>query len=134
MADGLMLASATLGAVALLAPAAGGAQALADPTRPPLELISAAAGVPAAEAAGSAKRLRLESILLSSTRKGAIINGQYVSLGGSYGKAQLVGVSATGVTLKRDQEVEVLQLYAPMDKPAAAPVADSKPTKAVTRP
>ena len=134
MAEGLMLASATLTTAALLASVQGVAQPLADPTRPPLELINAMAGVPVSANEGGAKRLRLESILLSSTRKGAIINGRYVSLGDFYGKAQLVSINATAVTLKTEQEMEVLPLYAPMDKPAAASVAAPKPEKTVTRP
>ncbi len=126
MAGRVMLAQG-LAAAALLLPGSGGAQALTDPTRPPLELLSAAA-------AGAAPHTPLQSILLSSARKGAIINGQYVALGGSYGKARLVKITATEVTLKSDQGLEVLQLYPPMEKAAAASGAGGKSEKAVKRP
>ena len=127
MADRLMLAQALAATAALALSAASAAQALTDPTRPPLELMSAAA-------TGAAPRTPLQSILLSSARKGAIINGQYVPLGGAYGKASLVKITATEVTLKSDQGLEVLQLYPPMGKTSAASGAEGKPEKAAKRP
>jgi len=127
MADRLMLAQAIAAAATLALSAGSGAQALTDPTRPPLELMSAATAV-------AAPRTPLQSILLSSTRKGAIINGQYVALGGTYGKARLVKITATEVTLKGDQGLEVLQLYPPMGKTSAASSDERKPEKVVKRP
>ena len=79
-------------------------------------------------------RTPLQSILLSSARKGAIINGQYVALGGTYGKAKLVKITATEVTLKTDQGLEVLQLYPAMEKTSAASGAEGRPEKMVKRP
>jgi MSHA biogenesis protein MshK len=96
-------------AAALLLAASSSAQALTDPTRPPLELMRSAA-------TGAAPRTPLQSILLSSARQGAIINGQYVPLGGAYGRSRLVKITATEVTLKGDQSVEVLQLYPSVEK------------------
>jgi hypothetical protein len=125
MADRLMLAQAIVAAAALALPAGSTAQALTDPTRPPEELMSAT---------GAAPRMPLQSILLSSARKGAIINGQYVPLGGSYGRAKLVRITPTEVTLKGDQGLEVLQLYPPMEKASAASVAAEKSDKTVKRP
>jgi hypothetical protein len=127
MADRLMLMQAVAVAVALLVSTASTAQTLADPTRPPLELLSAAT-------TGAAPHTPLQSILLSSARKGAIINGQYVALGGVYGKAKLVKITATEVTLKSEQGLEVLQLYPPMEKAFAASGADGKPERVVKRP
>jgi hypothetical protein len=128
MADRLMLAQATAAAAALAFSAGSAAQALTDPTRPPLELLLSAAMV------GAAPRAPLQSILLSSARKGAIINGQYVALGGSYGKATLVKITATEVTLKSDGTLEVLQLYPPMEKTSGASGAEGKSQKTVKRP
>ncbi len=127
MADRPMLAQAIAAAATLALSAGSSAQALTDPTRPPLELMSAgtAAVVP---------RTPLQSILLSSTRKGAIINGQYVALGGTYGRARLVKSTATEVTLKGDRGLEVLQLYPPMGKTSAASSDEDKPEKVVKRP
>ena len=127
MADRLMLAQVLAATAALTLSAGSAAQALTDPTRPPLELMGAAA-------AGAAPRTPLQSILLSSARKGAIINGQYVPLGGTYGKAKLVAITATGVTLKSDQGLEMLQLYPSAGKTAAASGAGGKPGKMVKRP
>ena len=127
MADRLMLAQAIAAAAALALSAGSGAQALTDPTRPPLELMSA-------DTAAVVPRTPLQSILLSSTRKGAIINGQYVALGGTYGRARLVKITATEVTLKGDRGLEVLQLYPPMGKTSAASSDEKKPEKVVKRP
>lgn len=135
MADRLMLAPAIVAASALALSAGSAAQALTDPTRPPLELMRAAV-VSAATAgiAGAAPRPRVESILLSSARKGAIINGQYVPLGGSYGEARLVNITATEVTLKTNKGLEVLQLYPSMEKTSAASGAEGIPEKVAKRP
>jgi hypothetical protein len=127
MADRLIPARAFAAAAALLLAAGSSAQALTDPTRPPLELMSAAT-------AGAVPHTPLQSILLSSTRKGAIIDGQYVALGGTYGKAKLVKITATAVTLKGDRGLEVLQLYPPMERTSAASVAGGKPEKVLKRP
>ncbi|HUX24178.1 MAG TPA: MSHA biogenesis protein MshK [Burkholderiales bacterium] len=133
MADRLMLMQAIATAAALTLSAGSNAQTLTDPTRPPLGLIAAAAGMDKG-ATGTAARPRLESILLSSTRKGAIINGQYVPLGGSYGKSTLVDVMATGVTLKTGRKREVLKLYPPLETPSAAFGVGGEPEKVVKRP
>jgi hypothetical protein len=127
MADRLMLVRACAAAFGMVLCASSLAQALADPTRPPLDLLTAA--VP-----GAAPRTPLQSILLSSARKGAIINGQYIPLGGAYGKARLVRITATEVTLKSDQGLEVLQLYSPMEKTSAASGPKGNPKKAAKLP
>ena len=135
MADRLMLAPAIMAAAALLLSAGSAAQELTDPPRPPLELMRATvAGAAAGATDGAAPRPRVNSILLSSARNGAIINGQYVPLGGTYGKASLVKITATEVTLKTDQGLEVLQLYPPMEKISAASGIEGKPEKVVKRP
>jgi hypothetical protein len=127
MADGMTLAQAIAAAAALALSAGSIAQVLTDPTRPPLELMSAVT-------AGATPRMPLQSILLSSARKGAIINGQYVALGGTYGKAKLVKITPTEVTLKSDQGLEVLQLYPPMGKTSALSGAEGISGKTVKRP
>ena len=130
MADRSTAVRAVAAAALLLASAGGGAQALSDPTRPPLELIAPAATGPGG--VGAPAHPRLESILLSSTRKGAIISGQYVPLGGKFGKASLVKINATEVILEKDEGPEVLQLFPSVQTPA--PGAETKPEKAVKRP
>jgi MSHA biogenesis protein MshK len=133
MADRLMLMQAIATAAALTFSAGSSAQTLIDPTRPPLDLIAAAAGADKG-ATGTATRPRLESILLSSARKGAIINGQYVPLGGLYGKSTLVDVTANGVTLETGRKREVLKLYPLLAKPSGAFGAGGEPEKVVKRP
>ena len=127
MAGRLMRVQLIVAAAALVLSAGSTAQALTDPTRPPLELMRA-------ETSGAAPRTPLQSILLSRARQGAIINGQYVPLGGSYGKAKLVKLTATEVTLKGDKGLEVLQLYPPLDRPSAALGAEGKSEKTAKRP
>jgi hypothetical protein len=125
----MSLVQGVAAAAALLLSAGSTAQALTDPTRPPLELVGTSA-----TAAGRAARTPLQSILLSSARQGAIINGQFVPLGGSYGKAKLVRITATEVTLKSNGALEVLQLYPPMETTSAGSDAEGNPEKAVKRP
>lgn len=135
MADRLMLAQGFSATLALMLCASSAAQALTDPTRPPLELMSTTepGAAPGTIELGGAPRTPLQSILLSSARKGAIISGQYVPLGGTYGKARLIKITATEVTLESDQGLEVLQLYSPMEKAAAASGPGQKPEKAAKR-
>jgi MSHA biogenesis protein MshK len=86
------------------------AQALVDPTRPPN--APAAGEVPGAAPGGSL----LQSILIASNRKLAIINGTTVALGGMVGEARVVRITETEVTLKKGDETEVLKLYPGVDK------------------
>jgi hypothetical protein len=126
MADGMMVAQALVAATALLA-GGSGAQTLTDPTRPPVEL--AAAGGP-----GAALGRSLQSILISSTRQGAIINGKYVPLGGTYEDARLITITATEVTLKSREKTEVLKLYPGDQKISAATANVPRPAQAGRRP
>ena len=134
MADGLMPARALTAAAALALSTHGLAQALVDPTQPPLALMAIAAGVDRVETGRASAGPRLESIMLSSTRKGAIISGQYVPLRGAYGEAVLVEISATEVKLKTGQQLEVLQLYPPGERAVTASGAKRKTEKMVKRP
>lgn len=100
--------------IALLAPgtAPAMAQALIDPTRPPTEL---APEVPAVAGAASPVH-RLQSVIISPTRKAAIINGILVELGGKYGDAVLTKVAEDEVVLSRDDSREVLKLFPAVEK------------------
>ena len=100
-----MMAAATVAAMA-----GAQAQALTDPTRPP----SATAGAPASQQ--DASTTQLQSILLSSGRKLAVINGNMVRLGGMVGEARVVRISETEVVLKKGDETEVLKLFPGVDK------------------
>ncbi|MCX7142495.1 MAG: MSHA biogenesis protein MshK [Proteobacteria bacterium] len=134
MADRLIRVQVLSAAVALALCTGSAAQALVDPTRPPLDLMGSAGVSATGDAEGASPRPRLESILLSSARKGAIINGQYVALGGAYGKATLVGITPTNVTLRTDKKLDVLQLYPSMEKDSAAPGAEERSEKTASHP
>lgn len=101
-------------AVATVAAEAGAqAQALTDPTRPPsASAIPSGSPVAQDEATGT----RLQSILLSSGRKVAVINGVMVPLGGMVGEARLIRITETQVVLKKGEETEVLKMYPGIDK------------------
>lgn len=83
---------------------------LADPTRPPYG-GSALAGSDA-PAAGP----ELQSVLISSTRKVAVINGQTVPLGGKFRDATVTRITASGVELRNGSQVEMLRLFPQVEK------------------
>ena len=88
------------------------AQVVNDPTRPPGGF---AVGDP--EAAGDAGGgLVLQSVMISPTRKSAIINGEMVRLGGKYGDAVLVKLTENEAVLKSGSEMQVLKLYPGVEK------------------
>ena len=135
MAKRLTLLHALVMATALMLSGASAAQALSDPTRPPLELMRAAAVKSGALAADAEpQRPRLEQILLSSARKGAIIDGRYVPLGAMHGKATLVKIDATSITLQMEQQLEVIQLYPAKHLASGAAGAGGRSEEAVKRP
>lgn len=98
------------------------AQGLTDPTRPPAEL---AVKAPVTEGAVSAVH-QLQSVIISPTRRAAIINGVVVELGGKYGDAVLAKVSEDEVVLKSGTSREVLKLYPAVDKTKAGKRARGK--------
>ena len=86
------------------------AQGLVDPTRPPASLGKPGAGEETP--AGS----QLQSVLISSGRRLAVINGDTVALGGMVGEARVVKITETEVVLKKGEETEVLKMYPGIDK------------------
>ena len=103
------IAAVALAGLALLGAAQVRGQALVDPTRPPNAPVEG----DAVEAPGGS---RLQSILIASNRKLAIINGTTVALGGMVGEAKVVRITETEVTLQKGDETEVLKLYPGVDK------------------
>ena len=79
----------------LLAMGAGAAfaQVLSDPTRPPGGLVEST------EAVGFGGPV-LQSVMLSPSRKVAVISGEVVALGGRYGGARLVKLTESEAVLK----------------------------------
>ena len=91
-----------------VSPCIASAESLPDPTRPPAEISAPPA------MAGQAvvpESNRLQSIIISSTRRAAIISGQMVELGAKQGDARLVEVSESGVVLQGPQGRQVLALF-----------------------
>ncbi|MBI4985573.1 MAG: hypothetical protein HZC24_09590 [Rhodocyclales bacterium] len=95
------------------------AQALADPTKPPASIEK-----PVAAEAAEAKPAPagLQSVILRAGGKpAAIINGEYVVLGGRLGEARLVKISEDSVTLKSAAGRETLRLMPGVEKTPVAP-------------
>jgi MSHA biogenesis protein MshK len=92
-----------LAASGLLAGAAL-AQPLADPTRPP------AAGTGELRRSDPAPATRLQSVLISSRRSVAVIDGRAVRVGERVGDATLVAIDPSEVTLERGAARERLTL------------------------
>lgn len=88
---------------------AAGAQGMVDPTRPQGESGTAAE-------AGVAGGPVLQSVMLSSGRKMAVISGEVVVLGGRYGEARLVRLTESEAVLKNGPETTVLRLFPLVEK------------------
>lgn len=104
----------------LMAVSGADAETLADPTRPPPSL--AGAGGAAIEEKGSG----LQSVLISSGRKSAIIGGQVVGLGEKYGDARVVKITESEVVLQSGTTKEVLRLFPDVDKRPVRSVKQSR--------
>jgi len=93
---------------AILSSAGTVAGELVDPTRPPPDI---AAPVVAAGGAAERQPAGLQSVIISSTRRAAIIGGETVELGGKYGDAKLIEVNEGNVVLRGAQGRQVLTLF-----------------------
>jgi len=82
---------------------------LADPTRPPNVSAEAAEAV-------VIEGPRLQSVLISPTRRAAVISGTAVALGGRYGNARVEAISESAVVLRYADRRETLQLLPRQDK------------------
>jgi hypothetical protein len=98
-----------LGAVLALLPAVASAQITTDPTRPPT-------GFAAEAAEGAAAGNQLQSVMISPTRKAAIINGVMVEQGQKYGDAVLMRVGEDEVVLRSGDSRQVLKLHPAVEK------------------
>jgi MSHA biogenesis protein MshK len=83
--------------LALLATVPAIAETLNDPMRPPGKAVLAlTAGGKQAVAA----RYRLDSVIIAANRRQAIVNGKRLTVGEHIGRATLIDVQATQVTLR----------------------------------
>jgi MSHA biogenesis protein MshK len=89
------------------------AEDLPDPTRPPAGIFATGSGT----GSGSGREVTesrstgLHTIIISETRRAAIIDGQTVELGGEHGGAKLIEVNEGGVVMQRAQSRQVLALF-----------------------
>lgn len=114
-----------VGGLALIAAlTASHAQALPDPTKPPAgidKLLAAPGDAATAEPAAAG----LQAIIRrQGTRPAAVINGEYVVLGGRLGEAQVVAIGDDTVTLKSASGTETLKLAPDVDKVPSKPGAE----------
>ena len=118
-------------ALAVCAPLAA-AQALRDPTRPPIIFGRTGDG-------GTASRSRnaewvLQSVLLSPERRYAIINGEVLSLGGSVAGAELVAIREGEVTLRAGGVLRTVRLFPDVDMHSEAVPQEQQPKQGAARP
>jgi len=93
-----------------------------DPTRPPPGLGGEPVGVARAPSGGPV----LQSVILSPTRRAAIISGQLVERGAHYGDAQLADVGHDYVVLRNAAGMlQVLKLYPAVEKRPAGEARDA---------
>lgn len=83
---------------------------LADPTRPP-NAVTDSPSEPVARAGP-----RLQSVLISPTRRIAVISGTAVALGGKYGSATVAGITEGAVLLRYADRSETLRLIPGVEK------------------
>jgi MSHA biogenesis protein MshK len=89
------------------------AENLPDPTRPPANIFAPTAGGGAGTRREEAEQQSsgLHTIIISETRRAAIIDGKTVELGGVHGDAKLVEVNEGGVVLQHTNNRQVLTLF-----------------------
>jgi MSHA biogenesis protein MshK len=97
-------------------PLFGFAQGLPDPTRPPASL----GVVESASAVASTSGPELQSILISPTRRIAIISGQHLRQGDKFGEARVARISESEVVLRNGSESQVLKLFPQIEKHPAS--------------
>jgi MSHA biogenesis protein MshK len=100
------------------------AEDLPDPTRPPSDLITSSGARHGRGGASSG----LRSIIISDTRRAAIIDGKTVELGGKLGNARLIEVNPGSVVLQRGKIRQVLTMF-PRVKISHQEIADTGSSK-----
>jgi len=107
------------------------AEELPDPTRPPASILvpSAAGGAELAPVPAG-----LQSILISKTRRIAIIDGETVELGGKHGDAKLIEVNEGSVVLRGAQGRQEMTLFPDVKMTPAKPPIENIDSKVKTKP
>lgn len=102
--------------------------ALVDPTRPPSMSVESGAKESAAPAGP-----QLQSVLISPTRRVAVISGSTVVQGGKYGNATVASISEGAVLLRYTDRHETLHLIPGVVKRDRLPGAAAQPHKGNTQ-
>jgi MSHA biogenesis protein MshK len=102
-----------------------------DPTRPPPGYDTAPAAGSEVEGTGA---MTLQSVMISPTRKAAIISGVMVKLGEKYGDAVLIKVTENEVVLRSGNENQVLKLHPGVEKRDSASAKGAARDKARNAP
>lgn len=105
----------SLGLLAMIVHCCQAVESLPDPTRPP-DVIMGNQGVGEDDGIVPPPVPVLQSVLLSATRKVAIISGQSVPLGGKFGEARLIKLTSSEAVLRKDGELQVLKLFPDVEK------------------
>lgn len=91
--------------------------ALPDPTRPPAAFIT-----PPSDTSEAAVEVPvLQSVIIADGRRGAIISGEYVPLGGRYRDGRLAQVGDAWVVLRGTDGVQTLRLYPAVQRRTESP-------------
>lgn len=96
--------------LSLLCPVLVSAQEVQDPTRPPVLARESADGE------GVTTGPVLQSVLISPSRKIALIDGVAIRLGGKVGAYTLTKITETEVTLRQGRSLQVLKLHPDVEK------------------
>ena len=107
---------------------ADGAQIMYDPTRPSAGAHAADGG----DQPGSSPVL--QSVMIRSNTRSAVIGGERVELGGKYRDAQVVSITENEVVLRREAGTESLKMYPRVEMKAAKTVQPELPEPAPARP
>jgi len=105
------------------------AEELLDPTRPPASITA-----PAAAGGAEAAPAGLQSIIISKTRRAAIIDGETVELGGKHGDAKLIEVNEGSVVLRGAQGRQVMTLFPDVKMTTVKAPATNEDQKVKTKP
>ena len=100
----------------------GYGQSPQDPTRPNAAwLASQPKATTEAKVAAEDPPPKLQSLIVGSVRKYALIDGQILSVGDRYRDGRVIEITATEVVLRTEQGTQMLKLYPDVKKYAGKP-------------
>lgn len=86
------------------------ADSLPDPTRPPA-MIRSPMDLPSSGAKKESQPTGLQTVIISDTRRVAVIDGKTVPLGASHGNAKLIAVNEGSVMLRNSKGQRELTMF-----------------------